>query len=178
MAGGSGWDWGGLCACLCLLLSLSVPRCPPDCLPLSVCSSLLSCCQAEEKMQSEVSPHPLLTSAPAPVRAVEAPLISALSPQQIRKLRRELESSQEKVATLTSQLSANVSPHGSPCGAPHSIPAGPRAGVDVPIDALIAPFSLLHPTPGSRCSPVRGFLPTCGGSPVSPLLPGQPGGGL
>lgn len=29
--------------------------------------------------------------------------------QQIRKLRRELESSQEKVATLTSQLSANVS---------------------------------------------------------------------
>ncbi|KFW85820.1 Neuron navigator 1, partial [Manacus vitellinus] len=33
---------------------------------------------------------------------------STLSPQQIRKLRRELESSQEKVATLTSQLSANA----------------------------------------------------------------------
>lgn len=29
-------------------------------------------------------------------------------PQQIRKLRRELESSQEKVADLTMQLSANV----------------------------------------------------------------------
>ncbi|PIO31374.1 hypothetical protein AB205_0051330, partial [Aquarana catesbeiana] len=29
--------------------------------------------------------------------------------EQIRKLRRELESSQEKVATLTTQLSANVS---------------------------------------------------------------------
>ncbi len=29
--------------------------------------------------------------------------------QQIRKLRRELDSSQEKVATLTSQLAANVS---------------------------------------------------------------------
>ena len=30
------------------------------------------------------------------------------SSQQIRKLRRELESSQEKVANLTNQLSANV----------------------------------------------------------------------
>ncbi len=29
--------------------------------------------------------------------------------QQIRKLRRELDASQEKVATLTSQLAANVS---------------------------------------------------------------------
>lgn len=35
--------------------------------------------------------------------------LSLLPSQQIRKLRRELESSQEKVATLTSQLSANVS---------------------------------------------------------------------
>ena len=31
------------------------------------------------------------------------------SNQQIRKLRRELDASQEKVATLTSQLTANVS---------------------------------------------------------------------
>lgn len=30
------------------------------------------------------------------------------SPQQIRKLRRELEASQDKVANLTNQLSANV----------------------------------------------------------------------
>lgn len=36
-------------------------------------------------------------------------LVFLLLSQQIRKLRRELESSQEKVATLTSQLSANVS---------------------------------------------------------------------
>lgn len=35
--------------------------------------------------------------------------LSLFLSQQIRKLRRELESSQEKVATLTSQLSANVS---------------------------------------------------------------------
>ncbi len=32
----------------------------------------------------------------------------SICPQQIRKLRRELESSQEKVADLTMQLSANV----------------------------------------------------------------------
>lgn len=35
-------------------------------------------------------------------------LTSHFCPQQIRKLRRELESSQEKVANLTMQLSANV----------------------------------------------------------------------
>lgn len=116
---GPGVGVGGvLCACFCLAPSLSVPRCPPDCLPLSVCLSLLLRCQAEEKMQSEVSPRPLLIACPCRCGAGErlAPLTpSALSPQQIRKLRRELESSQEKVATLTSQLSANVSPRRSCC---------------------------------------------------------------
>lgn len=34
---------------------------------------------------------------------------SLIQKQQIRKLRRELDASQEKVATLTSQLAANVS---------------------------------------------------------------------
>lgn len=75
-----------------------------------LCLSLLLRCQAEEKMQSEVSPR----SAPCPPqgeRQRPGPHPCALFPQQIRKLRRELESSQEKVATLTSQLSANVSPH-------------------------------------------------------------------
>ncbi|KGL76436.1 Neuron navigator 1, partial [Tinamus guttatus] len=53
--------------------------------------------------------HPRPPLAARPRRRCPAPLTpSALSPQQIRKLRRELESSQEKVATLTSQLSANA----------------------------------------------------------------------
>ncbi|NXK11549.1 NAV1 protein, partial [Herpetotheres cachinnans] len=51
----------------------------------------------------------LASSASSTYSSQLAPLTaSALSPQQIRKLRRELESSQEKVATLTSQLSANA----------------------------------------------------------------------
>lgn len=67
--------WGALC------MPLSVPHCPPDCLPLSVCPSLLSRCQAEEKMQSEVSPHPLLMPDPVPSGGkCLAPLISLLSP--------------------------------------------------------------------------------------------------
>lgn len=69
-------------------------------------------------MQSEVSPHLVLVARSCRRGEGEhlAPLTpSALSPQQIRKLRRELESSQEKVATLTSQLSANVSPCRSHC---------------------------------------------------------------
>ncbi|PKK22923.1 hypothetical protein A306_00000073, partial [Columba livia] len=66
---------------------------------------------AEEKMQSEVSPRPLRVTCAGHRGEGERPALltpSALSPQQIRKLRRELESSQEKVATLTSQLSANA----------------------------------------------------------------------
>lgn len=69
-------------------------------------------------MQSEVSLHSLLVTHTCHHSKGEhlTPLTpSALFSQQIRKLRRELESSQEKVATLTSQLSANVSPHGSHC---------------------------------------------------------------
>uniref|UniRef100_A0A8C4KNE2 Neuron navigator 1 n=1 Tax=Dromaius novaehollandiae TaxID=8790 RepID=A0A8C4KNE2_DRONO len=49
-----------------------------------------------------VGKGPLTNIVPGPSHS------SALSLQQIRKLRRELESSQEKVATLTSQLSANA----------------------------------------------------------------------
>ncbi|XP_021097967.1 neuron navigator 1 isoform X6 [Heterocephalus glaber] len=56
---------------------------------LSLASSASSTySSAEERMQSE--------------------FVFLFLPQQIRKLRRELESSQEKVATLTSQLSANA----------------------------------------------------------------------
>ncbi|NXJ68472.1 NAV1 protein, partial [Rostratula benghalensis] len=51
----------------------------------------------------------LASSASSTYSSHLAPLTpSSLSLQQIRKLRRELESSQEKVATLTSQLSANA----------------------------------------------------------------------
>lgn len=66
-------------------------------------------------MQSEVG-RPASSRSPAPSTPrppglpVPPPKLSLSSfSQQIRKLRRELESSQEKVATLTSQLSANVS---------------------------------------------------------------------
>lgn len=85
---------------------------------------LRSLLQAEERMQSEVGreagvrggraarrprPH-TLHAVPFPPAPLGCRLSCCLSlPQQIRKLRRELESSQEKVATLTSQLSANVS---------------------------------------------------------------------
>lgn len=85
-------------------------------------------------MQSEVSPRPLLVARPCHRGKGEclALLTSfTLSPQQIRKLRRELESSQEKVATLTSQLSANVSPCGSCCSlqdTPLCVPAVRGAG--------------------------------------------------
>uniref|UniRef100_A0A8C0EK56 Neuron navigator 1 n=1 Tax=Bubo bubo TaxID=30461 RepID=A0A8C0EK56_BUBBB len=56
-----------------------------------------------------VGKGPLTSIGQCPPLPRLAPLTPCpLSPQQIRKLRRELESSQEKVATLTSQLSANA----------------------------------------------------------------------
>lgn len=78
----------------------------------------------------------------------------ALSPQQIRKLRRELESSQEKVATLTSQLSANVSPHGNPVGHPFPSLQGVGQLLDGPMGALISPsaFRIPHLAAGAHLS--------------------------
>ncbi|ELK34960.1 Neuron navigator 1 [Myotis davidii] len=76
--------------------------------------SLANLDKAEERMQSEVG-RPASSRLPAPSTPrppglpVPPPKLSLSSfSQQIRKLRRELESSQEKVATLTSQLSANA----------------------------------------------------------------------
>lgn len=118
-------------------------------------------------MQSEVSPCPALPPGPHLAAAAEAsaptpltPLpLFVLSPQQIRKLRRELESSQEKVATLTSQLSANVSPCGNPrgkCGAgahPQEIrvPLGAPRGQPEVVPAVGFPLSLaLAPLPQEK----------------------------
>lgn len=97
-------------------------------------------------MQSEVSPRPLLVTRACRRGECECPALltpSALSPQQIRKLRRELESSQEKVATLTSQLSANVSPCGSCCRTRCSV-SPPCAGLVLPVPtrAWISPLQL------------------------------------
>lgn len=144
-------------------------------------------------MQSEVSPCPALPPGPHLAAAAEAsaptPLtpprpLFVLSPQQIRKLRRELESSQEKVATLTSQLSANVSPCGNPrgtCGAgahPWEIwvPLGAPRGQPAVVPAVGFPLSLaLAPLPQEK-SPLLAPHPVPSGSgsrvlthvPVSP----------
>lgn len=71
--------------------------------------------QPEEKCQSEVRAHPVMSrGAPVPCLSCCSPFLAvlhsgALLTPQIRKLRRELDASQEKVSALTTQLTANVS---------------------------------------------------------------------
>ncbi|KAL2295527.1 hypothetical protein Nmel_017941 [Mimus melanotis] len=81
---------------------------------------------------------------------------------QIRKLRRELESSQEKVATLTSQLSANVSPCRAPVG--HPTPSMQDMGLllDVSIEALISPSAFCSPHLAVGAHLSMGFCPNEG----------------
>lgn len=132
-------------------------------------------------MQSEVSPRPLRVTCAGHRGEGERPALltpSALSPQQIRKLRRELESSQEKVATLTSQLSANVSPRGSCCRTCCSVSL-PCTGLVLPVPtrAWISPLQLpaSHTQLWVLAQPwvlAQAWVLTR----FSPPLPGQPGG--
>uniref|UniRef100_A0A8C2SAP7 Neuron navigator 1 n=1 Tax=Capra hircus TaxID=9925 RepID=A0A8C2SAP7_CAPHI len=62
----------------------------------------------ESDDQSELPSPPALSMSLSAKGQLTNIVCLSLPPQQIRKLRRELESSQEKVATLTSQLSANA----------------------------------------------------------------------